>query len=133
VQHTIYGSAAVKYINLYLYSGLKFHKFFFMKKPVLFFLAVVLFVFYNYGLYQWIQSGHDFKDVWQATTSDWFLAITVLDMALFSLLCLIWLYRDMSKRNFSDGKKFLILLASLITGVVVLLAYLAFRKNDHLK
>jgi hypothetical protein len=104
-----------------------------MKKPVLLFLAVVLFAFYNYGLYQWIQSGHDFEDVWQATTSDWFLAITVFDMALFSLLCLIWLYRDMSKRNFSGGKKFLILFASLITGVVVLLAYLAFRKDDHLK
>lgn len=101
-----------------------------MKKPILLFLAAALFVFYNYGLIQWIRSGHDFKDVWQATTSDWFLAITVLDMALFSLLCLIWLYRDMSKRSFTSRKKILILLAALITGVVVLLAYLAFRKED---
>jgi len=104
-----------------------------MRKPVLLLLAIALFIFYSYGFVQWLQSGHDFGDVWQAATSDWFLAITVFDMALFSLLCLIWLYRDMSRRNFSGGKKFLILLASLITGVVVLFAYLAFRSGKELE
>lgn len=104
-----------------------------MRKPVLLFLAIALFIFYSYGFLQWLQSGHDFGDVWRAATSDWFLAVTVFDMALFSLLCLIWLYRDMSRRNFSGGKKFLILLASLMTGVMVLLAYLAFRKEEKLE
>jgi hypothetical protein len=55
------------------------------------------------------------------------LAITVLDMSLFSLLCLIWLYRDRHKRGFRGGKKFLFLFITLITGVVVPLLYLAFR------
>jgi len=104
-----------------------------MKKTVLLLLGIALFAFYNYCLYQWLQSGHTFNDVWRATTSDWFLAITVFDMALFSLLCLIWLYRDMTRRRFAAGKKLLILLASLITGVVVLFLYLAFRKEEGLK
>ncbi len=104
-----------------------------MRKPVLIIAALALFLFYNYGLYQWILSGHSFKDVWRAATADWFLAVTLLDMSLFSLLCLIWLYRDMDKRKFSGGKKFLIILATLITGVVVVLLYLAFRKNKGLE
>lgn len=98
-----------------------------MKKPLLLVAAIALFLFYNYGLYQWLQSGHSFRDVWQAATSDWFLAITLLDMSLFSLLCFIWLYRDMDRRGFSGAKKFLVLFIALITGVVVPLAYLAFR------
>ena len=104
-----------------------------MKKVVLLLLAVALFAFYTYGFFQWLQSGHSFKDVWQATTSDWFVAITVFDMSLFSLLCLIWLYRDMQKRKWSGGKRTLIILATLMTGVVTLLLYLAFRKDDALK
>jgi hypothetical protein len=99
-----------------------------MKKSFLLAAAVALFLFYNYGLFQWIQSGHGFKDVWRAATSDWLLAITLLDMGIFSLLCLIWLYRDMQGRRFAAGKIFLILFVTLITGVVVPLFYLAFRK-----
>lgn len=91
--------------------------------------AVVLFGCYNYGLYQWILSKHSFRDVWQPLISDWLLAITFLDMSVFSLLCLIWLYRDMSRQEISRVNKFFILFASLITGVVVLLLYLAFRKK----
>jgi len=68
--------------------------------------------------------------VWRAITSDWFLAVTVLDLSLFGLLCLLWLYRDMQKRNISVAGKFFILLATLLSGVVVVLFYLAFRKKD---
>lgn len=100
-----------------------------MRKILLILAATALFLFYSYGLYQWILSGHRFGDVWQAATTDWFLAITVLDMSLFSLLCLVWLYRDMQKRKFSGGKMFLILFSMLIAGVVVPLLYLAFRKK----
>jgi hypothetical protein len=102
-----------------------------MKKIGLIFIAVVLFAFYNYGLYQWILSGHRFKQVWQAATSDWFLSITIFDMSLFSLFCLIWLYRDMQKRQLPAGRRLSILLAALITGVVTLLLYLAFRKEEN--
>ena len=98
-----------------------------MKKPLLLVAATLLFLFYNYGLYRWIQSGHSFSDVWQAATSDWFLAITLFDTSLFSLLCLIWLYRDMKQRGFSGGKMYPILFTALIIGVVVPLVYLAFR------
>ncbi len=100
-----------------------------MKKSFLVFAAIALFLFYNYGLYKWIQSGHNFDDVWQTATSDWFLAVTILDMSIFSLLCLTWLYRDMTKRNYSAGKKFSILFVTLITGVVVPLLYLAFTSR----
>lgn len=100
-----------------------------MKKILLILAATALFLFYIYGLYQWIRSGHSFGDVWQAITSDWFLVITVLDMSLFSLLCLLWLYRDMQKRKFSKGKTLLLLFGTLIVGVVVPLLYLAFRKK----
>ena len=98
-----------------------------MKKSLLMLAAAALFLFYTYGFYQWLQSGHNFNDVWKAATSDWFLAVTVLDMSLFSLLCLVWFYRDMQRRGFGNGKKFLLLFLTLITGVVVLLLYLAFR------
>jgi hypothetical protein len=100
-----------------------------MKKILLILAATALFLFYNYGLFQWIRSGHSFGDVWRAITADWFLAITVLDMSLFSLLCLLWLYSDMQKRKFGGGKMFLILFSTLIVGVVVPLLYLAFRKR----
>jgi hypothetical protein len=101
-----------------------------MKKPLLTIVALALFAFYNYALVRWIQSGHNFNDVWQAATSDWFLAVTVFDMSLFSLLCLIWLYRDMSKRHMGTAKKLRLLLLTLITGVVIPLLYLAYRKNN---
>ena len=98
-----------------------------MKKSLLVLAATALFLFYSYGFYQWLQSGHNFKDVWKAATADWLLAVTVLDMGLFSLLCLVWLYRDMQRQGFGNGKKFLLLFITLITGVVVPLLYLAFR------
>jgi hypothetical protein len=101
-----------------------------MKKTVLLLLGIALFALYVFSLYQWILSRHTFHDVWQAATSDWFLAITIFDMAIFSLLCLIWLYRDMSRRGFGDGRKIMILIACLVTGVVVIFLYLAFRKRD---
>lgn len=101
-----------------------------MRKTLLILAATALFIFYVYGFVQWLQSGHSFRDVWQAATSDWFLAVTVLDLSLFGLLCLIWLYRDMQRRNFTATSRFLILLATLLSGVVVVLLYLAFRKND---
>lgn len=101
-----------------------------MKKILLITVAVALFVFYSYGFVQWLQSGHSFTDVWKALTSDWFLAVTVLDLSLFGLLCLIWLYRDMQKQDISAAGKFFILLATLLAGVVVLLFYLAFRKQE---
>lgn len=101
-----------------------------MRKSLLLLLAIAVFALYNYGLIRWIHSGHTFDDVWQGITNDWLLAITFFDMGLFSLLCLVWLYRDMRQRNMAAGKRFLILFTTLIAGVVVLLAYLAFRKND---
>ena len=101
-----------------------------MRKPLLIIAAIALLVFYTYGFVQWLQSGHRFSDVWLAATSDWFLAVTVLDLSLFALLCSIWLYRDMQGRNFSAASQFFILLATLIAGFVVLLFYLAFRKDN---
>lgn len=89
--------------------------------------AVLLFAFYNYGLYQWLQSRHTFNDVWKAIASDWFLTIAVVDMSLLSTFCLIWLYRDMQRRRWPGAKMAAVLLATLITGVVVLLVYLGFR------
>ena len=102
-----------------------------MKKTALLTAAVLLFAFYNYGLYRWLQSGHDFADVWRAAISDWFLAITLLDMSIFSLLCLVWLWRDMRKQDWPLLRRLAILFLSLITGVVVLLVYLAFRKKTN--
>lgn len=96
-----------------------------MRKPLLLAAAVLLFAFYNYALVQWLQSGHTFGDIWRAVRSDWLLAVTVLDMSLFSLLCLVWLYRDMLRRGWPAGRRTLVMLTALLTGVVVLLAYLA--------
>jgi hypothetical protein len=50
-------------------------------------------------------------------------------MSLFSLLCLLWLYRYMQKRKFGGGKMFLILFSTLIMGIVVPLLYLPFREK----
>jgi len=104
-----------------------------MRKPLLLFLAIVVFAFYSYGFYQWIQSGHSFKDVLQVATSDWILLITVVDMGVFTLLCLTWLYRDMNRRHISGGKKFWIFFGTIIFGAVGLLVYLALRKETDLK
>src|SRR5687768_13243170 len=101
-----------------------------MRKVVLLVLAVSLYAGYVFALYQWILSGHTFADVWRLATSDWFLAVTLFDLSLFGLLCLIWLYRDMNRRKFSTGRKMLMIIATLISGVVVLLLYLAFRRTD---
>jgi len=101
-----------------------------MRRTVLLLLAVSLYAGYVFAFYQWILSGHSFGDVWQAASSDWFLAVTLFDLSLFGLLCLIWLYRDMNRGDFSTSRKILILTAALIIGVVVLLLYLAFRKTD---
>lgn len=91
--------------------------------------ALALAVFYAHGLQQWLPSGHDFRDAWQAATQDWLLAITLFDLGLFGLLCFVWSYRDMQKQGYSALKKCVVLLAMLIAGVVALLFYLAFRKT----
>ncbi len=101
-----------------------------MNKPLLL-IAIVLFLFYIYALYEWLQSNHSFEYVWRAATSDWFLAITLFDLLLFGLLCLIWLTNDMRSRHYSVIKIILILLACLISGVPVVLTYLAFRKDKR--
>jgi len=101
-----------------------------MKKYILFIIAILLFIFYSYCFLQWLQSDHTFKNVWNAATSDWFLAVTLLDLALFASLCLIWLVKDMIKKKIGKGKIFLVMLSCLIYGVVPFLIYLAFRKND---
>ena len=98
-----------------------------MKRNALLLLAAVLFAFYAYGFVQWLASGHSFADVWRLATSDWFLAVTLLDLSLFGLACIIWVVRDMKRRNLNGGKIFLMVLACLVSGFVPFLVYLAFR------
>ncbi|WP_247237325.1 hypothetical protein [Telluribacter sp. SYSU D00476] len=99
-----------------------------MKKVSYLFAALLLFIFINYGFYQWLQSGHTLGDAWKALWQDWLLAITFIDACTFSLLCIFWLVRDMKRRGLSLTKRTAILTAVIITGSVALLVYLAFRK-----
>ena len=101
-----------------------------MKKSALSLVAVLLLSFYLFGFFRWLSSGHTMQDVLTLATSDWFLLVTLIDLALFALLCLIWLVRDMRSRNISSGKIIALILVCIISGMPPFLLYLAFR-NDR--
>ncbi|GAB3167299.1 hypothetical protein [Telluribacter humicola] len=103
-----------------------------MKKFSYLFAALLLFIFINYGFYQWLQSGHTIVDTWEVLGQDWLLAITFIDACTFSLLCIFWLVRDMKKRGLPLAKRIAVLTAVIITGSVALLVYLAFRDSSDL-
>ncbi len=87
--------------------------------------AVVLyFLFFSYGFYQWLYSGHTLATVWETVTHDWLLLITFIDAGAFTLLCLLYLWRDATRRGLSPGPKAAWLTGTLLIGVPVFLLYL---------
>jgi hypothetical protein len=103
-----------------------------MKKTIFLTAAILIFLFFNYGLYKWLEQGHTFKHVWWSMTHDWFVAVTFFDALVFMTICAVWLFTDMKKRGFSVLKMMLIFLALIITGSITLLVYLAYRKSSKL-
>jgi hypothetical protein len=100
-----------------------------MKKILLLTAAVLIFLFFIYTLYRWLEQGHNFKYVWWCITNDWFVAATFFDALVFMTICAVWLLSDMKKRGFTTLKMIFIILALIITGSVTFLVYLAYRKK----
>ncbi len=100
-----------------------------MKKPAIIAIAVLLLGFYLFGFFRWLNSGHTVQGVLSTLTSDWFLLITFVDLAVFFLLCMSWLVTDMRQRGMGVGKISALILGCLLIGVAPLLVYIALRNN----
>ena len=101
-----------------------------MKKIIFITVAVLLFIFMNYGYAQWQQSGRTLAASWQTFTSDWLLVILVADILSFNLVCLVFFFRDVMKQErFSPIRKAAWLVGIVLFGAPVFLAYLGLRKD----
>ncbi len=94
------------------------------KKSILLAAAAALFLFSSYGFNRWLHSGHSMATVWETATHDWLLLITFIDACAFSILCLLYLWRDATRRHLPAGRKAAWLTGTLLFGVPVFLLYL---------
>ena len=101
-----------------------------MNRKLLWVIAIGLWIFYTYCFIQWLQSGHNFNDVWQAASSDWFLKVTLFDTCLFTIFCFIWMINDMRKLHYRTGKIVLAVVLTFLFGAAGFIGYLAARKRQ---
>lgn len=94
------------------------------KKYILPAVAALLFLFFSYGFNRWLASGHSMATVWETVTRDWLLLITFTDAGAFTILCLLYLWRDATRRQLSTGRKAAWFTGTLLFGVPVFLLYL---------
>lgn len=103
-----------------------------MRKVILWCIAIGLYLFYTFAFMQWLRSGHNFNDVWQAASSDWFLAVTLFDSGIFTILCFYWLITDMKKYHYKTNKIILAITLTFLFGAAAFIGYLALRKKQQL-
>lgn len=103
-----------------------------LRNPLLYISAALFFVYEQLAIYRWMQQ-HDsvsagLTHAWESLTADPALFMAWNDMAVFTAIVLVWLWRDLN----TSGLTRLYWFATLLTGCPPLLVYLARRERPRL-
>jgi hypothetical protein len=89
--------------------------------PLLYAAAALFTVFEWVCLARWLQVPDPAAHAWSSLTADPFVFMAWTDMAVFTALVLVWLWKDLK----TSQKSKLYFVATLLTGCPALLVYLA--------
>lgn len=103
-----------------------------MRNTLLYISAALFFVYEQLSIYQWLQQHESVSaglaHAWQSLTADPALFMAWNDMAVFTAVVLVWLWRDLGR----SGLTRLYWPATLLMGCPPLLVYLARRDRPRL-
>lgn len=103
-----------------------------MRRPLLYTAAALFFVYEQVAIYQWLQQNGSVSaglaHAWASLRADPALFMAWNDMAVFTAVVLVWLWRDLN----TSGLTRLYWFATLFMGCPPLLVYLARRKPPRL-
>jgi hypothetical protein len=103
-----------------------------MRRPLLYIAAALFFVYEQIAIYQWLQQNGSvaagLQHAWRSLTADPALFMAWNDMAVFTAIVLVWLWRDLN----TSGLTRLYWFATLLMGCPPLLVYLARRTPSRL-
>ena len=98
-----------------------------MRKPLLYTAAVAFFVYTQWAIWTWLAQHGSFgaagAHAWESLMRDPFVLMAWTDMAIFTAVVLVWLWRDLTATGFTRLYWWL----TLLTGCPALLVYLARR------
>lgn len=98
-----------------------------MRKPLLYLAAVAFFAYSQWAIWSWLEQ-HGSPSValahaWETLMRDPFVLMAWTDMAIFTAVVLVWLWRDLTATGFTRLYWWL----TLFTGCPALFVYLARR------
>ena len=103
-----------------------------MRRPLLYIAAALFFAYEQIAIYQWLQQNGSvaagLQHAWRSLTADPALFMAWNDMAVFTAIVLVWLWRDLN----TSGLTRLYWFATLLMGCPPLLVYLARRTPSRL-
>lgn len=106
-----------------------------INKIHLFILSVFVLVFEAVALIIWIANTanifNDIKLFYESIMSNMFSLVIFADLLVFSIIAIIWIYFDSTKRKMKLQARIIIIFSAMIIGSPVLIMYLAFRKKDE--
>ncbi len=98
-----------------------------MRKPLLYTAALAFFAYSQWAIWTWLSQHGSFSaagaHAWDTLMRDPFVLMAWTDMAIFTAVVLVWLWRDLTATGFTR----LYWWATLFTGCPALLVYLARR------
>jgi hypothetical protein len=98
-----------------------------MRKPLLYTAALAFFAYTQWSIWTWLAQHGSFAaagaHAWATLKADPFVFMAWNDMAIFTAIVLVWLWRDLTATGFTRLYWWL----TLFTGCPALLVYLARR------
>jgi len=96
-------------------------------------LAILIFdaVALNIWLLKTANFINDIRIFYDYVMSNMFVLVIFADLLVFSIIAIIWMYFDNTRRKMNFAYRIIYIFLALIIGSPVLLMYLAFRKKDE--
>lgn len=106
-----------------------------VNKLSLLIISIAILIFDAVALIIWISKTPDmFNDIkifYDYIMSNMFSLVIFADLLVFSIIAIIWMYYDSTRRKMKFQFRIIIIILAIIIGSPVLLIYLAFRKKDE--
>ena len=106
-----------------------------VNKLPLFVLSIAILVFDAVALIIWLSSSpnifNDIRIFYYSILSNMFSLVIFADLIVFSIIAIMWMYFDSTRRKMKFHYRMIIIFSALIIGSPVLLMYLACGKKDE--
>jgi len=98
-------------------------------------LSIAILIFDAVALNIWLLKTanfiNDIRIFYDYVMSNMFVLVIFADLLVFSIIAIIWMYFDSTRRKMNFTYRIIYIFLALIIGSPVLLMYLAFRKKDE--